>query len=885
MRNSHPFNTFKKSIKFFLRLVRRVKNSYTLGTYKKTPLYHHVCTYKSERKYTVISAVYRVENYINDMMFSLIHQTLDFKRSIQVILIDDGSDDRSSIICKLWVDKFPENVVYVRKNNGGQSTARNIGLNYAQGEWVTFIDPDDIVDKNYFFEVDKAIEAQSDLNNLSLISCNVKYYVEEGSYLSDSHPLNYRFRFGQRRVVFDDNCNDIQLSVSTAFFKRKDIIDNEIKFKDVRPNAEDLNFVADYLMIKEKPEVLYIPEAIYWYRKRSDCSSSLDTCWEHEGQYTDVLRNVCLELLNVRTNKTGLRPPYWIQRTILYHLIWHIRGLVNSSKTIKNHYINVKNEYLFLIKEILKKIDPETIKSFELASATELEKYAMLSLAGATDNHPSPVECINYDSQKSEALFSFYFSGIVPEMEVTADHKIVKATAHKIRTHTIFGEIAFKEFIAWYPVTHEGCVNFQIKHVPNVITSLSLNNLPMRRRENLNVDQSVFATFPVKIYKLLSQTYYYKKRYYNAWLFIDRDTQADDNAEHLYRFIKLNHQEKNTWFILRKESHDWARLEKEGFRLIPFGSLSHKMALLNAQELISSHADHYITNYLDKKKYFDLIHWNYTFLQHGVTKDDLSHWFNTKTFTNLITSTPAEFTSLCIAENSYKFTPKEVALTGFPRHDRLLNLNWKGAKKRILIMPTWRENLVGKALGNTNNRGINSDFTRSIFHKNWNDLIASPKLKQLSDEYGYELIFFPHVNIQPYINVFDTENVKVLTHHSLTSIQELFASSEILITDYSSVAFEMAYLERSVLYFHFDENIFVDGSHFTKKGYFDYETDGFGPIFKSSEEILEFLVRRLRFGDAENTIYKSRMKNTFPFRDGHCCQRVYNRILLGLGET
>ncbi|MCR8687320.1 hypothetical protein, partial [Campylobacter sp. 1569] len=58
----------------------------------------------------------------------------------------------------------------------------------------------------------------------------------------------------------------------------------------------------------------------------------------------------------------------------------------------------------------------------------------------------------------------------------------------------------------------------------------------------------------------------------NIWLFADRDIEADDNAEHLYRYVMQNHPEQEIVFALRKESPDWDRLEKEGFNLIEFGS-------------------------------------------------------------------------------------------------------------------------------------------------------------------------------------------------------------------------------------------------------------------------------------------------------------------------
>src|SRR6185295_18778939 len=62
-----------------------------------------------------------------------------------------------------------------------------------------------------------------------------------------------------------------------------------------------------------------------------------------------------------------------------------------------------------------------------------------------------------------------------------------------------------------------------------------------------------------------------RKRYAEGWIFIDRDMQADDNGEHLYRWVRRNHPQINAFFVLRKSSRDWDRLKKEGFRLLEFG--------------------------------------------------------------------------------------------------------------------------------------------------------------------------------------------------------------------------------------------------------------------------------------------------------------------------
>lgn len=150
-----------------------------------------------------------------------------------------------------------------------------------------------------------------------------------------------------------------------------------------------------------------------------------------------------------------------------------------------------------------------------------------------------------------------------------------------------------------------------------------------------------------------------------AWTFIDRDTEAHDNAEHLYRYVRMFHPEVNAWFVVRRESPDWERLAADGFRLVAFGSRDHVRLLLNTQHLISSQADHYIVRPLDPRR-FGSKSWRFTFLQHGVTKDDLSRWLNGKPISRFVTASIDEYESIAGDHTPYLFTTKETRLTGFP---------------------------------------------------------------------------------------------------------------------------------------------------------------------------------------------------------------------------
>ena len=112
-----------------------------------------------------------------------------------------------------------------------------------------------------------------------------------------------------------------------------------------------------------------------------------------------------------------------------------------------------------------------------------------------------------------------------------------------------------------------------------------------------------------------------------------------------------------------------------------------------------------------------------------------------------------EYNSLAGEKTTYKFTKKEVKLTGLPRHDSLLKKDID-EENIILVMPTWRPNLLGKVTSGTS-RELLPDFQNSEYAKAWTELLSSASLYNLIKNEGYRIIFFPHANMQPYISEFN----------------------------------------------------------------------------------------------------------------------------------
>ena len=835
-------------------------------------------------KYSVISAVYNVDKYLEDYFQSITNQTLMFEKHIHLIMVDDGSTDKSASIIKKWQTKYPDNIVYVKKENGGQASARNLGLEYVLGEWVGFIDPDDFLDYRYFEVVDNYL-SNSNSDKIGLVSCNTIFYYEKGNRLADTHALKFRFKNNHRLVNPSSMEGCIQLSASSVLFKISLLKQSSIKFnEDIKPSFEDAHFVNKYILDNRQIDIVFLKKAKYLYRKRVDGTSTLDGSWKTVDKYINVLEKGYLDLLKYAYKKDG-EVPLYIQRTILYELTWHFGLFVNNSHKLNHLTKEQKEKYLSLISEVFEFIDSLTIQNFELANIQKTHKIGWLAEYKSTKLTQLTCNIMDYDNIKNEIQINFIYHNF-KSINYMLNDKNIKPKFDKIKTYDFIDNDFVYEKISWLPLSEiDKTLSIEIDNNKANIIFLGNNYgksvKTIKIKEAFSKNRINYRQMPLKdmFYRFIIKNYPFVKRHEDTWLFIDRPTQADDNAEHLYRYILKNNPKLNIKFVLNKNSHDWDRLKKDKFNLIEYNSLEHKLAYVKAKYIISSHADLYVTDYLSKRYYSDIMKHKFIFLQHGVILHDLSTWLNHKKIDCFITSCPKEYQSISGDYTHYKFTTKEVVLTGLPRHDALISSSNK-KKKSILIMPTWRQSLVGKSLEfRKNSRTINKEFSQTLYAKKWKSFLHSSKLEEISKEYGYEIIFFPHVNIQPYIEEFEIPKyITTLTHNS-KSIQKLFQDSSLMVTDYSSVAFEMAYLRKPCLYYQFDYDDMFNGNHTSKKGYFNYEDDGFGPVCFNEDILIENIENICKDSIIIDNKYIKRMNNFFAFNDSNNCNRVFNTIV------
>ena len=229
--------------------------------------------------FSVVSAVYNVSRYLDEYIASIEAQTFDLTR-LQVVLVDDGSTDDSRAVLEEWATRARCEVVVLHQENAGQAAARNAGLERATGEWVTFIDPDDTVNAKFFASM---AAFAADNPEVQFLSANV-VLRHEGTGELGKHPRSKMY--AEDRLVDLDVATSYIPGSSTTSLMRRDVI-GDLRFNaGLRPNFEDGDFAVRYLLAAPSRQTGFIGSARYYYRKRADQSSTLQTGISAVGRYS-----------------------------------------------------------------------------------------------------------------------------------------------------------------------------------------------------------------------------------------------------------------------------------------------------------------------------------------------------------------------------------------------------------------------------------------------------------------------------------------------------------------------------------------------------------------------------------------------------------------------
>ncbi len=226
---------------------------------------------KSKPKISIIIPVYNVEKYIKQCLDSLVNQDYGIE-NLEIIVIDDCSQDRSREIAQTFQKKYPQSFKIIKhKVNKKAGGARNTGLKSATGDFVSFIDPDDFIDKKtYAYLIPKMIETNADMCAFGFL-----HFFDDGRTQKPSHDSLKLFKeeklISHQELLTSYTEFLYSMSVWNKIYKRE-LLSGIEKFKEDELFNEDAKFSLDTFLKARR--ILLSDKSFYFYRKNNSSATS-----------------------------------------------------------------------------------------------------------------------------------------------------------------------------------------------------------------------------------------------------------------------------------------------------------------------------------------------------------------------------------------------------------------------------------------------------------------------------------------------------------------------------------------------------------------------------------------------------------------------------------
>lgn len=882
-------------------------------------------------KFSVIMAVYNVEPFIEEAIESVLNQR---EKSFEIILVNDGSTDNSGILAKKYANQY-ENVLYLEQKNCGVSAARNLGLEYATGEFINFMDPDDTISDNMLEEVYRFFKPRKHITDI--VSIPLYFFGDQNG----EHPLNGKFHKGTRIInLLDADQSDILLSLSTSFIINEAIInkrlDTNLKI------SEDLKLVNNILFNKLTLGV--VNNVKYNYRRINNFGAIKNT--QLNMSYEDVKNrfNVYQELAEKSIHLYGTVLKY-IQWVVIYDLNWQFKlsKFLNDSILSTDEKIEIRDKYIYGIFE--RYIDIELIN--QSARLSNDVKFNLINRRAQHLNIPlisnrigtwrgiykifsfSDIKTTFVSANVSEKenriklIYTIQFHKLIKEFYSDIEKNIfMQIGSKKFRPNVLENDNANKNQVLYEYLSESRFLNFDIDVKDTSLLDEDIkivldipDKIKMELRTNFNKHEfsslasditmdSISENYVSKLVNghlqigtkgelergiLLSEVFgsnlKEKYRYYNdlknkskpIWIFEDRPNQAGDNGEAMFEYVVNNHPEINAYFVIQKDSKDWERIKAIGKVLDKFSD-EHIRIWTIADLIISAHAEYQIFNPYSRQVGQN---WRNYFKGNRILNKPkyvfLQHGISRSThhmnkWLNLTNKNISLFLTSTVYES------KEFLDESYHYDNSIIKLIGMPRHDKLINNGDKSNKIIlFMPTWRKNLENISAEkFVETEYFKQINNFLNDTRLNKALKNKGYKIAFKIHPNLAKFEELFELNKNIYLTDLTYT---DLFLQSKIAITDFSSAVLDFGYMKKAVIQYQFDDLSYLNGHTFTKEEE-EEEQAIYGKIFenKNYNEFIDELIIKMK-----NPIMDDRFKNKvdrdFPYRDGKNKERTFNAIL------
>jgi glycosyltransferase involved in cell wall biosynthesis len=767
---------------------------------------------------TVIIPVFQTEAYLRKCLDSVLAQTFT---ELEVIIINDGSTDGSQLIIDEICSRHT-NFNFIIQENKGQSSARNVGLENATGEFVTFLDSDDYLPPNaYEILVSIAIENSLDIVSGIAESFNSKrvWVNKQMSGLRNSACITSEISNFSEITHDASPCNKI--------IRRKLIEAEGLRFPEGIMLREDLHFVLQAYCYAKKVAIL--PDIIYHYRAHEPGTPISQTMLVSLKTIEDLIwvgKDLKKLLGKLRKEQCIIN----MQKGILNNIIYRL------DRYLKKSDIEAQIQAITITADYLKEVDEQVITFFDnphdqfflkLIKAEKIQLAIYLATEGLDENLIALAEA----------------SGVFENPILAKGLSLAQLQKSSNLKEALEKQIDTKKT--------DWVVNLKNKHIYN-IPGLDA----VKRLTKLSVAKVVTRKIDLT-----------KPR---PWLIGERrGLSAEDTGFRFFQYCREHYPHKPIYFVTKPNTDAFREASAHG-NVLEYGSYEVTSKLMTAEAIIYSDCGK------DFYHHWKEIHSHLSsdltgcFLQHGVIGLHSMGNFYSQQQMNIrneiidifIASSERE-KSLIV--NSLGFSPEKIKVTGLSRFDRLPTS--PSTEREILILPTWR--LWLRYLDR-------ASVCQSDYFMTYQKLLMSQKLHSMLDKYDVKLTFCSHFAMNTHTNVFKSIHPKIQVISSDDFIlADLIKRSSMLVTDYSSVSFDFGYQRKPVIHYQFDADRFHDARG---RALLDVQNELLGPVCSDENELLDTLEQLFKNDLKMDTKYSRRADHFFKFNDDQSCKRIYDEI-------
>ncbi|WP_309128008.1 glycosyltransferase [Microbacterium sp.] len=697
--------------------------------------------------YSIVVPLYETARFLPALLGSLERQRgRGDEFALECLFVDDSSPDDAGRIASEWLTRTGIAGRVIEQPNRGVSAARNNGLDLATGEWIAFVDSDDFLSDGYVLGVHRFLRSVAEASNgVSLVSCNVARYHEIDDRYDHAHPLRDKFNRGDRLYPLEQHPEFIQSQAASAFFPLAKLRASGVRFLEGLHAAEDALFVSSYLLTETQPVIACVASSDYYYRQRASGDSAVNRFARNPDYYFARFTRGYLPLF-AKARATHGSVPHWLGQYFLYDMRWFFPREMDATNKATHLSAAQKAEVLSSVAAVLKQLDPTWVRDYSITGMGLELRDLMLSLMDAPLLSEGLVEVHGIDEHRDLVQLRYRFVGELPVESVTVGGRPAVVVAAKTRRLDYLGQTRMRQRILWIVADDDLVVlldgrqqkivlappsvpafsasrarlgfDSYVDPIGPIPPSKALRPLPRRmvgrvRREAAALAPALFRNARVralgeelresraaKIVRIHAQRPRTRARYGGAWLFIDHVNVAGDNAEALYRHVRVEAPDVNAVFVIDRRSSDWQRLRRSGAHVLAYGSLEHRAALMNAEFVISSQLGAESAAPLSREIYWDgRIPWRFVYLPRDLIRDDHSIWLNGQPITLMATAADDELRALTDDDTPSSLTALEVTNTGFARHDEIVRERAaaEGRRRRLVLFapsdddPLWLE--------------------------------------------------------------------------------------------------------------------------------------------------------------------------------------------------